>query len=134
MSWLRFIYCTMLSPFILPCFPFSLTGEWKGEKSLNELYSLYLLHHASGQIHVWVIASFVKIINKCNVFLCTDSSQQHCNFCAWTNRLTCFSTCSLPVQLLLCVNIIVNKRLTTNMIKYRYTWDNSLDNNYRLAI
>ena len=23
---------------------------------------------------------------------------------AWTNRLTCFSTCNLPMQLLLCVN------------------------------
>ena len=26
--------------------------------------------------------------------------------------------CSLPIQLLLCVNIIVNKRLTTSVIKY----------------
>ena len=48
-------------------FPFSLTGEWKGEKSLksvNELYSLYLLRHSNGQILVCLIASSVKIITK----------------------------------------------------------------------
>ena len=32
---LRFIHCTMVSPFILHCFPFSSTGEWKGKKSLK---------------------------------------------------------------------------------------------------
>ena len=37
---------------------------------------------------------------------------------AKTNKLTCCSTCSLSIQLLLCVNIIVNKCLTTNVIKY----------------
>ena len=57
-----------MSPFILPCLPFSLAGEWKGEKSLgrsvNELYGFYLLHHANGQTHVYLIASSVKIITK----------------------------------------------------------------------
>ena len=32
---LRFIHCALVSPFILPCLPFSLTGERKGEKSLK---------------------------------------------------------------------------------------------------
>ena len=31
---LRFIHCALVSPFILPCLPFSLTGERKSEKSL----------------------------------------------------------------------------------------------------
>ena len=55
-----------MSPFILPCLPFSLTGERKGEKSLwrgvDELYGFYLLRHANGQTHVCLIASSVKII------------------------------------------------------------------------
>ena len=34
----------------------------------------------------------------------------------WRNRLTHFSTCSLPIQLLLCVKIIVTKHLTTSII------------------
>ena len=64
-------HCAMVSPFILYCFPFSLTGEWKGEKSLkikgvNELYGLYLLH---GQMHVYLISSSVKIITKSKVFV-----------------------------------------------------------------
>ena len=37
---------------------------------------------------------------------------------AWINRLTCFSTCGLPIRMLLCVNIIVNKCQTTRIIKY----------------
>ena len=32
---LRFIHCAMESPFIIHCFPFSLTGERKFEKSLK---------------------------------------------------------------------------------------------------
>ena len=32
---LRFIHCGLVSPFILHCFPFSLTGGRKGEKSLK---------------------------------------------------------------------------------------------------
>ena len=63
---LRFIHCTLVSPFILPCLPFSLTGERKGKKSLwrgvDELHGFYLLRHANGQTHVCLIASSVKII------------------------------------------------------------------------
>ena len=71
---LRFIHCTMVSPFILHCFPFSLTGEqkvrncWRG---VDELYALYLLHHANGQIHVCLLLKLLP-----STFLsCTDSSQ-----------------------------------------------------------
>ena len=39
------------------------------------------------------------------------------------NILTRFSTCSLPIQLLLCVNIVVNKHLTTSKIKRFYHID-----------
>ena len=41
----------------------------------DELYGLYLLHHANGQMYVCLITLSIKIINKCNVFPCTDSSQ-----------------------------------------------------------
>ena len=35
---LRFIHCTMVSLLILPCLPFSLTSEGKGEKSLKRCW------------------------------------------------------------------------------------------------
>ena len=76
---LCFIHCAMVSPFVLPCFPFSLTGEWKGEKSLwrgvDESFGLYLLCHTNGQMQVCLIASSIKIINKCNVFLWFKSAR-----------------------------------------------------------
>ena len=42
---------------------------------VDELYNLYLLRHTNGQMYVCLIASSIKIINKRNVLLCTDSSQ-----------------------------------------------------------
>ena len=59
---LRFIHCTMVSPFILHLVNEKMRNHWRG---VNELYGLYLLHHANGQIHICLIASFVKIITKC---------------------------------------------------------------------
>ena len=41
---------------------------WRG---VNELYSLCLLHYTNGQMHVCLIASSIKIINKCNICRCT---------------------------------------------------------------
>ena len=64
---LRFIHCVMVSPFILHCFPFSLTGEGKGEnhwRGVDKLYGLYSLRHTNGQTHVCLIASSVNIITK----------------------------------------------------------------------
>ena len=61
----------MVSPFILHYFSFSLTGEWKGEKLLKRCWWIavaYINCPINGQTHVYMIASFVKIINKCNVF------------------------------------------------------------------
>ena len=43
-------------------------------RGVDELYRLYLLRHANGQIHVYFIASSIKIITKHNV-PCTNSSQ-----------------------------------------------------------
>ena len=64
----------MVSPFILPCFPFSVIYEHKGTESLknhrrgvDKVYGFYLLHHANGQMHkmlMYLIASSVKIIAK----------------------------------------------------------------------
>ena len=42
---------------------------------MNCMCYTYYVHHANGHIHVCLIASSVKIIDKCNVLLCTDSSQ-----------------------------------------------------------
>ena len=101
-SRLRFIHCAMVSPFILPCFPFSLIDEWKGEKLLKSCWwsmpnGLHLLHHTNGQMHVCLIASSVIIINKHNVFLCSDSSLISC----WDLHIRMFLGCNLPIQLLL---------------------------------
>ena len=48
----------------------------------------------------------------------TTQFMKYVTFYAWTNRFTHCSTCNLPIQLLLCVNIIVNKCLTASMVKY----------------
>ena len=58
------------SVFILYSFPFFLTGEqkvrnhWRG---VNILYSLYLLRHANGQIHMYLIASLLTSAMFCCV-------------------------------------------------------------------
>ena len=94
---LRLIHCAMVSPFILPCLPFSLTGERKGEKSLkrfDELYGFYLLRHDRRKC-VQVIASSVKIITKrlaSALLLCTDSSQP-----GWFHVETYMRACSWAV-------------------------------------
>ena len=75
---LRFIHCAMVNPFILYCFPFSLTGEWKGEKSLKRCQRI-----------VRLLLIYVTLMAKCmcaslhhplkllpsTLLLCTDSSQ-----------------------------------------------------------
>ena len=42
---------------------------------MNYMAYSYLLCHANGQMHVYLIASSVKIIIKCNFLPLTDSSQ-----------------------------------------------------------
>ena len=64
---LRFIHCAMVSPFILPCLPFPVTGKWKMRnrwRGVDKLYRLYLLRHTNHQMHLCLIASSVKIITK----------------------------------------------------------------------
>ena len=48
----------------------------------------------------------------------TSLTTKYVTFYAWTNGLTRFSIFSLPIQLLLCANIIVKKCLTASIIKY----------------
>ena len=69
--WLRFIHYIIVSSFILHCFSSlwlvneKVRNYWR---DVNELYGLNLLSHASGQMHMYLIASSVKIITKCYVF------------------------------------------------------------------
>ena len=66
---LRFIHCAMVSPFILHCFPFSLTGKRKGEKFTEELAlmnSTVCTYYGTLLVKctcAW--ASSIKIIIKC---------------------------------------------------------------------
>ena len=91
-----------MSPFILPCLPFSLTGERKSEKSLcrgvDELHAFYLLRHANGQTHVCLIASSVKIITiKCIAVVYGFKSP------GWFDVETYMHVfgCDMPIQLVL---------------------------------
>ena len=76
--WLR---CTFAPWWVFLSFIASLSLWLLNEKvrswlrGINELYDLYLLCRANGQVHVCLIASSIKIINKCNVLPYTDSSQ-----------------------------------------------------------
>ena len=47
-------------------------NHWRG---VDELYGLYLLCHANGLMHMYLIASSVKIITECNFCPCAESSQ-----------------------------------------------------------
>ena len=51
------------------------TKRWEiTNEVLMNYNSLYLLCHANGQMYMYMIASSIKIINKCNVFLpCTEN-------------------------------------------------------------
>ena len=45
-------------------------------------------------------------------------TMKYVTFYTWINRFTCCSTCNLPIQLLLCIKMIVNKCLSASIIKY----------------
>ena len=62
--WLRFIHCTMVSPFILHCFPFTSTGEQKGEELLEMCWWVLLLILINGKIPMYLIVSSIKIITR----------------------------------------------------------------------
>ena len=52
--WLRFIHCTIVSPFIHHCFSFSSIGQQKGEKLLKQCW--------------WIVMAYtcyVTLISKC---------------------------------------------------------------------
>ena len=105
-----------MSPFILPCLPFSLTGERKGEKLLkrfDELHVLYILCHANGQTHVCLIASSVKTIIK---FAAIQVSQD-----GFILRLICvFFGRDMPIQLVLSSKYDDYDRLEDRFIMYRF--------------
>ena len=76
---LRFIHCALVSPFILPFLPFSLTGERKDEKSLwrgvDELYSFYLLRHANAKCTCAWLHNPLKLLplsTLLSCYSCTD--------------------------------------------------------------
>ena len=68
---------------------------WRGD---NELYSLYLLHHINGHMHVCLITSYLLRLFPSEFLLCTNSSQQ-----GWLYIETymCILGLRLPIQLLL---------------------------------
>ena len=83
---------------------------------VDELYGLYLLHHANGQMHVYLIASSVKIINKRNVLAMTQFKSTRMVSC-W-DLYSC-SCADLPIQLLLkSLSNTCNDRLVD--FHYRY--------------
>ena len=64
---------------------------------MNCIYTLYLLHHANGQMHVCLIASSVKIITKYIAVVPIQVSQD-----GFMLKLTClFLGCDLPIPLVL---------------------------------
>ena len=68
---LRFIHCSMVSPFILHCFPFPLTGERKRweiaeEVSMNYTAYTYYITLMATFMCTW-LCHLLKIINKCIV-------------------------------------------------------------------
>ena len=68
-----------MSPFILPCLPFSLTGERKGEKSLwrgvDELYGFYYVTLMAKRTCAWLHHP-LKLLPLSALLSCTDSSHQ----------------------------------------------------------
>ena len=109
-----FIHCDIMSPFILHCFAFSLAGEWKVRnhwRGVDKLYGLYLLRHANGQMHVYLIASSIKIITQCNIFAMYRFKSASM-VSSWDLRIYVFLGCDLPIQLLLkSLSIVCDDRL-----------------------
>ena len=60
--------------FIFHWYSFSLTGWWKGEKSLKRCYnSFYLLHHTNGEIHVdiqFILVQMLKVTQAAFAVAC----------------------------------------------------------------
>ena len=76
--WLWFIYCTMVSPFILHCFSFCENVKQKDEKLLevSVIYSsLYFLFHVNGQ-YMWTWLHYLLKLPHGNAF---SKNSMHCN-------------------------------------------------------
>ena len=84
-SWLHdslplvLIHCAMVSPFILNCFPFTLTGEWKGPKLLKrrwwivQFIRIYYVMIMAKCMFTWLHHP-LKLLPSA-FLLCIDSSQ-----------------------------------------------------------
>ena len=98
---LRFIHCTVVSPFILHCLSFSLTVKWIGEKSLKDcqwIVTGYITSCKWPNAYMYMIALSVKIIQaQCFYHVLIQVSQDDLKL-----RLMCvFLGCDLLMQLLL---------------------------------
>ena len=68
---LRFIHCDIVGCFILHCFSFFwlVNKRWEITKEVSiNCNGLYLLFHAKGEMHVYMVTWSIKFINKHNVF------------------------------------------------------------------
>ena len=98
---LIFKHCTMVSPFILPCLPFSLTDEQIGEKSLKRCrWIVWLLFITSCKLManctcMCLIASSVKIIT--NHVTIVDRFKLDRMVSCWD----LFLGCDMPIKLVL---------------------------------
>ena len=64
---LQFIYCTMVSPFFLHCFPFSFIGDRKGiaeEVSMNYMAYTYYIMLIAKCMCTW-LHHLLKVNNRC---------------------------------------------------------------------
>ena len=106
---LRFIHCAMASPFILHSFPFSLTGEQKGEKSLKKCWWIVQLILINGQMHVCWLHHLLKLLPSA-LLPCTDSSQPGWFYAKILMRAA-FLGCDLSIELLyeICNILCLNK-------------------------
>ena len=98
---LIFIHCAMVSPFILPCLPFSLTGKQKGERNhwrsvdVCMAFTYYIMLMAKCTC-AWLHHLF-KLLPS-TLLSCTDSSHQD----GFMLKLICmFLRCDMPIQLVL---------------------------------
>ena len=87
-------------------------------RSVNELYSLYLLHHASSQMYL--IASSIKIITKCVATMYQFKSARIIS--CWDSYTYVFLGCDLQIQLVLkSLSSKCDDRLEDCFIMYWFT-------------
>ena len=106
-AWLHHLLKLLLSTW-LSCIDSSQPG-W-----FQSCWDLYACSWAVICPYNWCYQASTTIGRSFHHVLIHRLATKYITFYAWTNRLTHFSACDLPIQLLLCVN----KRLKTSIIKY----------------